>query len=247
MIKNMLTMALATMSVAAMAQTDTTSKTTTTTTTEYQTNTHSWNKDREMDMNWSDQSMWSLRKHVEWHAGQVLSGGDKFVLATMLDRAPTSVELSILKGLTGARKQAVMINDRMLAMRFPADTTITTTTTADNSGVTKTTKVTADNDMSAQAMNMADDSQSRPMRMAMSRSSSPKEINYLDAVDILSSNLDSTESATLQDWWFYRASERQKDVLVRLLKDDAGISSQIYYPSVYTHRTYSWISMSDAK
>ncbi len=86
-----------------------------------------------------------------------------------------------------------------------------------------------------------DDQSFRPMRIAMASHGMPKDVNYLDALDVLCSSLTDNEKAILQSWWFYDATERQKDVLVKLIADDAGISDQTYYPSVYTRRTTTWM------
>jgi len=236
MLKTLTLAALATISMSAFAQSGTMS------TTEYQTSRPMyWNNKDMWDM--SGKSDMEVRKAVEWRANTALSGGDRYVLATMLDRAPSSVEHSLLWGLANAHKQAVMINDRMLAYRFP-DTTVTTTSTSstDTMGnTTMTTTTTTSPDWNASNMDWSSMEASwRPMRMVMTQSAKPKNINYYEALEILTSDLNSSSAGVLASWWNGTASERQKDVIVRMLKDDAMMADAIYYPSVYTRRTYSW-------
>jgi len=195
---------------------------------------------------WSDDGMnkndYNMRKHVEWRGNGCLSGGDRYELAEMLDRAPMSVEHCLLLALTGAHKQAVMINDKMLAVRFPADSTTTMATTVNNNGTTTTTTTTTDT-WSASSMDWSgEEAGSRPMRLIMTNAKKPKDIDYDETRDILLANLNDTDAAIIADWWRTKANERQRDIIVRLLKDDARMADQIYYPSVYMHRTYSWVN-----
>ncbi|AIE87368.1 hypothetical protein [Fimbriimonas ginsengisoli] len=236
MLKRLTLAALATISMSAFAQN-------TMTTTEYQTSRPMMWSDKDWDM--SGKSDMEVRKAVESRANDVLSGGDRYCLATMLDRAPSSVEHALLWGLANSHKQAIMINDRMLAYRFP-DTTVTTTstTTTDTTGTTTTTVATTTTpDWNASNMDWSNTEASwRPMRMVMTKSIKPKDLSYIEALDILKSDLNDTSAGILTDWWNNTASDRQKDVLVRMVKGDARMADAIYYPSVYTHRTYSWVT-----
>jgi hypothetical protein len=234
MLKKLTLAALASISMSAFAQSMTT--------VEYQTSRPMyWNTRDNWDM--SGKSDMEVRKAIESRANTALSGGDRYVLATMFDRVPSNVEHSLLWGLANAHKQAVMINDRMLAYRFPATTvTSTTASSTDTMGtttVTTTTTTTPDWEASNMDWSGIEDSW-RPMRMVMTRNVKPKDISYITALDILTSDLNDSSAGVLAGWWNNDASERQKDVIVRMLKDDAMMADAIYYPSVYTRRTYSW-------
>lgn len=230
MFKQMTLAAMAIVATSAFAQS------TTTTTVEYKS-APGWNKADDIDL--EGKSIHQLRKKLEWRANDALSGGDRTTLVSLLNRAPSNVEQALLMGLSKSHRQAVMINDQMLAWRFPADTTVSTTTT--NGYSTTTTTTTYDNNMNWSAMDWSSaEANSRPMRMIMTKSAKPKDISYDQAIEILTSDLNDTQAGTLSSWWFSRASVGQKDVVVRLLKDDAAMADQTYYPSVYSRRTYSW-------
>jgi len=234
MLKAITAAAMATVMMSAFAQ-DSTSGSMTITTYDYQTS-RPWAK--EMDM--SGKNLWEQKRHVEKMANWSLSGADRYNLAETLDRAPMSVENALVHGLTNSHRQAVVINDRVLAMRFPADSMTTTTSTANANGSITTTTTT---DTWASNMDWSNEEHGfRPMRLVMTSKVKPKDISYNDAIDILTSNLSETERGILQDWWFMKASDGQKDTIVRMLKSDASIVDETYYPSVYMHRTYSWVT-----
>lgn len=235
MYKNLALVAMAMVSVSAFAQSGNSTWTPT---------TSSWNKMDDMD---SNPSFYDMQKKVVWHANKCLSGGDSYTLLTTFDRVPLSVQRALVGGLYDAHKQAKTINEQMLAYRFPAETTTTTSaTTTDGSTATTTTTTTTVTDNGTNNWSAMDwsngDMSSRPMRMVMTKGTKPKDISYSEAIDILIANQGQSTQGILSDWWQHRASERQKDVIVRLLEDDASMVDQIYYPSVYTHRTYSWIT-----
>lgn len=233
MLKKISLLALAAVSMSAFAQSSTT--TTTTITQEPARSSNS-------DMGLHTRDHWDMKKSVMWRANQALSGGDRYYFSSMLDRLPTSVEMALVAGLSNAHRQAVIINDNMLAMRFPVDSSVTTTSTTDASGTTTTTTTTTTDWQMASTTTGTDwnERSFRPMRLIMSGSAKPKDINYGEALDILTADVNDSSTAMLRDWWNNKASDRDRDVIVRLLKDDASMADQIYYPSVYTRRTWSW-------
>jgi len=228
MLKKLTLAALATVSMSAFAGN----------THQYQTSGPGWSNSKDVDV--SDASMFDQRKALEWRASQCLKGADQYELTQLLNRAPTNVEKALLSGLSKSHKQAVMINDQMLAYRFPSETTVATTTTTD--GTSTTTVTTYDsNRENWSAMDWSgQEASARPMRMIMTSSSKPKEISYDQAIEILCSDLGDTSTAILSSWWYGQATDMQKTVIVRLLEDDASLPDQVYYPSVYIHRTYDW-------
>jgi len=228
MLKKITLAALATVSMSAFAGH----------THQYQSSYSGWHNSQDIDA--ADKSMFDQRKAVEWRAEQCLSGSDRFDLTNMLNRAPMNVEKALVSGLCKEHRQAVMINDQMLAYRFPSETTVSTTTSTD--GTSTTTVTTYDsNPTNWSAVNWSgQDDSFRPMRLVMTRSDKPKEISYTQALEILSANLPDTSSGILAAWWNGKATEQEKDVIVRLLEDDASMADQTYYPSVYMHRSYDW-------
>jgi len=199
----------------------------------------SWANSKDVDA--SGGSQYDQRKAVEWRANQCLSGSDRYDLNSMLNRAPSDVEKALLSGLSKAHHQAVMINDQMLAWRFPSETTVATTTSADGTATTTTVTTYDNNTTNWSAMDWSNqEASARPMRMIMTKDSKPKEISYTQAIEILCSDLGDTSTAILSSWWYDKASDLDKSIIVRLLQDDASMADQTYYPSVYMHRTYDW-------
>ncbi|MGV3617492.1 MAG: hypothetical protein ACO1SV_19370 [Fimbriimonas sp.] len=221
MFKKLSLAAMAMMSVAAVAQ-----STTTTTTTTW-SNDSSWSNKEMIDdsMAISDKRMAVIKR-----ARMVLSGGDAYEFTGLLDRAPTSVDLAIIEGLFDSHRSAVMIQEQKLMQMYPTYTSMYTT----SDGMTTTTTTTT-----TWASN---DSEWRPMRMVMGSESKPKDIDYLNALSILSDGLNSTQQGVLANWWANRASERQKDILVKLVESSASYADRTYYPSVYTRRTWTTTS-----
>jgi hypothetical protein len=217
----MICAALAAVSVSAFAQSDMT--VTGTTTSEY-INSHPWCPG---NTEVAGKPTWELRHRVEKQANLCLSGGDRFELAYMLDRNPFEVNAALLEGLCRAQHQAVKITERMLAQRFPDDTSYAS---LPDNYVLQTTPVNSW------------DGEGRALRVVMTNRIRPKDISYDDALDILCMRLDAWETPILSDWWYSGASEADKDVIVRLLKDDASMADQTFYPSVYIHQSYSWIN-----
>jgi|GEM_PF-3157275 len=235
MFKKITIAALASVSMCAFAQDSSMVRT---------SSTWSMSGDRAMMMD-MNASHYEKRKMVEMRANEALSGADRYVLMAALDRAPTSVEHSLVNGLFGAHRQAMMLNDQMIAARFPVQdmTVVTTTTSASGTTATTTTTTTTTTDTTMSGSTMAMDMNDitfRPMRMVMQSSARPKMVDYMTATDILTSGLNEAQAGILRSWWMNTASEREKDVIVRLLEDSAGLADQIYYPSVYTRRIYSW-------
>jgi len=228
MLKKITLAALATVSMSAFAGPNH----------QYQSSSNGWHNSQDIDA--VDKPLYDQRKAVEWRADQCLSGSDRFDLTNLLNRAPMSVEQALVTGLCKEHRQAVMINDQMLAYRFPSETTVATTTSTDGTSTTTvTTYDTTPKDWTAMDWS-GQDASFRPMRLIMTKSDKPKEISYTQALGILTANLGDTSTAVLTSWWNEKATEQEKDVIVRLLEDDASMADQIYYPSVYMHRSYDW-------
>jgi molybdopterin-guanine dinucleotide biosynthesis protein len=215
---------MAMMSVAAVAQ----STTTTTTQTTTWSNDSSWSNKEVID---DSMAISDKRQAVIKRARTVLSGGDGYEFTGMLDRAPTAVDLAIIEGLFDSHRSAVMIQEQRLMQMYPTYTSMYTS--GDGTTTTTTTTTTW----------ASNDSEWRPMRMVMQSEAKPKEIDYLNALTILSDGLSSTQQGVLANWWANRASERQKDILVKLVENSAAYADRTYYPSVYTRRT--WTSTSN--
>ena len=159
-------------------------------------------------------SQYDLRKAVV-DQDEYLQGGDKYYFEAMLNRMTANNENALIDGLFDARRQAVIIRRNVIASMFPEE--------------------------SQYAMVSPDDSM-RPMRMVI-EAPKPHDVDYDTALDILTANLNATQSTQLCDWWA-TADERAKDVCVKMLKIDAERCSGPIYPSLYTHLTYDWVTPS---
>lgn len=221
MFKKISLAAMAMMSVAAMAQTSTT--------TSWTSDNTSWSSKEVID---DSLPISAKRQAIIKRARMVLSGGDAYEFTGLLDRAPTSVDLAIVEGLFDTHREAVMIQEQALMAKYPTYTSMYTTSTTDSSGTMTTTTTTTTTDTWAM-------SSGRPLRMVMESDSKPKDIDYLNALTILSDGLNETQKGVLANWWANRASERQKDILVKLVENSAGYADRTYYPSVYTRRTWT--------
>lgn len=252
MFKKMTVAALASVMISAFAQDNATPNNTMSITTTYDAN-HPWRAANEyFDPN--GKSLWTVEKHVERYADKYLNAGDAYRISDTLSRVPLEIESALVFGLADAHLEAVNIEDRMLAMRFPQDSTTTITTSNTGSGTTTTTTTTTN--MASNIDWSSDAPGSRAMRMVMTSERKPKDIDYNEAIDILCSRISDSQAAVLRDWWYsgqdddniersvtvQGATEAQKDAIVRLLKVDASMADDVYYPSVYMHRTYSWIN-----
>lgn len=239
MLKKMSLAAIALSSVAAFAQTDSNTTTTTTATTTWSSPAMN-DRMEKIDTN---VSISKKRKIVIQRAREVLSGGDAYIFTGLLDRVSTPIDLALIEGLYNAHRQAVMINEQMLAQRFPTYASVYSTTTTDamNNSTTTTTSTTWNNDAMAMAN---DDTQWRPMRWVMRTDTKPKHVDYIRAIEILNDGQDATQQGILSNWWNWDASEREKDVVTRLLGYSAGWSDRTYYPSVYTHRSWTMTTTS---
>lgn len=224
MFKKLSLAAIAMMSVAAMAQT-------TTTTTTWSNDSTSWSNKEVID---DSLPISDKRQAVIKRARMALSGGDAYEFTSMLDRVPTSVDLAIVEGLFDTHRQAIMIQEQRLMSMYPTYTSMYTTSTTNSMGYTTTTTTTTTTSNDTWAM-----SSGRPLRMVMESESKPKDVDYLHAISILTDGLNETQKGVLSNWWSYRASERQKDVLVKMVENSASYADHVYYPSVYTRRTWT--------
>lgn len=220
MFKKLSIAALAIMSVAAMAQTSTTT---------WSSDDTSWSKKEVID---DSLPISAKRKEIIKRARTVLSGGDAYEFTGMLDRVPTSVDLAIVEGLFDTHRQAIVIQEQALMAKYPTYTSMYTTSSTDSTGTMTTTTTTETWAMSS----------GRPLRMVMESESKPKDLDYLNALTILSDGLNETQKGVLASWWATTASERQKDILVKLVENSARVADQVYYPSVYTKRTWTTTS-----
>ncbi len=218
MFKKMTLAALATVSMSAFAQTSTTSWSNDMT---WQQQNHHWNA---MDPN--GMTTWDARNMVVWQSNTALSGGDRYILSNLLDRAPHNVVNALVWGLSRANWQARSYATERMMARYPASTTSYTTSTTNTDGTVTTTTTTSNTGWAMTA---------RPMRFVMDKMA-PRDVNYMEAMDILTSGVTSTEATILRTWWMDTATERQRDVIVRLLKDNATLVDVPYYPSTMPRR-----------
>ncbi len=157
-----------------------------------------------------------MRKDVLWQATN-LTGGDQYYLGAWLDRLPSQYERTIVKALSSAHTSAMSLRDTIAMSRWNSD---------------GTEKMNWD-DKSTWWNNT--DETMRPMRMVMSMPS-PREVGYNEALSALTAGLNATESGLLtQAFW---GNERGRDILTRLVKDNASIADTAPY-----HHTWQYHPM----
>jgi hypothetical protein len=223
MLKFITIAAMAAISMAAIAQIQPTPGT-------EHANGRAWMVKGDIDV--AGKSNYQLQKRIEMQAADCLGGADRFELDKLLSECPEVVETALLRGLSHAHRMAAVITDHMLAQRF---------------GDNETMAITATSPLQATNLDYAgSESGSRPLRMVMMTPGQPKAIDNDAAIDILCAHLSAGESETLVSWWNgdrdRGATERQKFVVMRLLENDASMINQTFYPSVFTTRTYTWIT-----
>jgi hypothetical protein len=178
---------------------------------------------------------WDIKKAI-LHEDQYLSGGDQYTFEAMLNRMDGNTEDALISGLFAAQRQAVLVRDQIIASRFPSDTDIVAQTTGNDTVI------------------LAEETEisMRPMRMVMVEHTN-RDIDYDTAFDILCTDLNATQRNYLARWWDDTSStrdnnwdactnERQKDIIVRLLKIDARRADEPIYPSLYMHTKYDWVN-----
>jgi hypothetical protein len=183
--------------------------------------------------NWSssmdpnNMDFWGQKKMVMDQANSSLLGGDAYNFSNMIDRCPANVSMALIHSLSNNYWQSRIIGYELAMSRYPVGTVSSYTTTVTNPDGTVTTTTTSTTDYSTTyAENM------RPMRIIM-ETPDPRVISYQDALDVLTSNLNTTDSTVLRDWWWNKSTEGEKDVIVRFLRADSKFADQVFYPSTF--------------
>ena len=207
MFKKIALLALAAVSVSAMAQSS------------------SWSS------NWQDPSTMTYtdaRMAVMKRGFDSLNAGDAYILSNIIDRAPTNVATPLAFALAHNHWQARIISEELVASRWPVDSTSYTTTVTNPDGtVTTTTTTTTSAYSTTYAENM------RPMRMVMETPQMPRDIEWNQALDIITANVTTAEATQLRDWWWNKATEREKDVITRALEANAKLADTVTYSSAW--------------
>ncbi|HSI71763.1 MAG TPA: hypothetical protein VK934_01185 [Fimbriimonas sp.] len=181
--------------------------------------------------NWQDPSTMSYsdaKKAIMTRAWEAINPGDAYLLSNVIDRSPTTVANALAFALAHNHWQARIISEELAMSRFPVDrTSYTTTVTNPDGTVTTTTTTTSTAYTDTYAENM------RPMRIVMEPNASSRDIEWGQALDILCSNITTAEATQLRDWWWNTASEREKDVMVRILEANAKLADTVTYSSIW--------------
>ena len=187
----------------------------------------SWTPQDPSTMDFSAQKMTVMNR-----ANSALLGGDSYDFANLIDRTPSNVSIALVDSLCKNYMQAMMMGREIAMARYPVGSMTTSTTTTSANGAMTTTTTTTTDWSNAWANNM------RPMRMVM-ESPMPHMITYDSAIDILAANVDHSQESLLRSWWWSKASEGQKDVIVKFLKADSRFADWTYYPSTMPRQS-SW-------
>jgi hypothetical protein len=176
-----------------------------------------YDEDSKIAIDANGKSHYDIKREV-CRQEEYLSGGDAYTFEAMLNRMQGNTEDALISGLFAAHRQAVLIKDQIIASRFP------------------------DSSVGDQAVLAQEtDSSMRPMRMVMDEPRHHRDMNYGTAFDILTADLNSTQTTWLAQWWD-DATDREKDIVVRLLKLDASKADDPIYASVYTNVKYDWVN-----
>ena len=209
MLKTMLLTALAAVSVSAIAQ-------------------DNHREDGRYSIDATGKSQRDIKREVCRQA-EYLSAGDQYDFNQMLDRLPATVENTIVSGLFAAHRQSVIIHSQMVMVMMPNDAVVMDSVKSDDQVI------------------LAQESEEsmRPMRMIMQHPRY-RDIDYDTALEILGSKLNETEKTQLDAWWNSDTmesdrdvNERQKDIIVRLLKINAAKADEVVYMSCcMTHKHF---------
>ena len=178
---------------------------------------NSWRDDSKESIDSTGKSQYDIKCEV-LKQDQYLSAGDAMTFELMLDRMPGNAEKALCSGLFCAHRQAVLVRHQIIASMLPTD-----------SGY-------ASYDQSVMAQET--DNSMRPMRMVM-QPDHTRDIDYESAFDILTADLGDTETTQLMHWWD-GANDRQRDIVVRLLKIDAKKADDPIYKSRYINNL-DWV------
>ncbi|MEZ0325673.1 MAG: hypothetical protein ACAH95_07185 [Fimbriimonas sp.] len=155
-----------------------------------------------------------------------INAGDAYLLSNILDRAPSNVSTALAFALAHNHWQARIIAEELALSRYPMDRTSYTTTVTNPDGTITTTTTTTTAYDTEYAVNM------RPMRIVM-ENMALRDMSYDQALDIITANVTTAEATQLRDWWWNKATERERDIIVRSLKANAKLGDTIYSSTVH--------------
>jgi hypothetical protein len=183
---------------------------------------------------WQDPSTMTYtdaRMAVMKRSSASLNAGDAYLLSNIIDRAPSNVSTALAYALAHNYWQARIISEELALSRWPVDqTSYTTTVTNPDGTVTTTTTTTTSSYTTTYADNM------RPMRLVMEAPNVSRDLEWSQALDILTANVTTAEATQLRDWWWNRATEREKDVVTRSLEANARLADTVTYSSAWRNR-----------
>jgi hypothetical protein len=177
---------------------------------------------------WQDPSTMTYteaKNAVMMRSSNSLNAGDAYILSNILDRAPSNVSTALAFALAHNTWQARIIAEEIALARYPVDRTSYTTTVTNPDGTVTTTTTTTTAYDTVYAVNM------RPMRMVMENMAN-RDIEYDQALGIITSNVTTAEATQLRDWWWNRATERERDVIVRALEANVKMADTVYSSTV---------------
>jgi len=181
-----------------------------------------WRDDDRSAIDSNGKSRYEIAREV-CKMDQYLSGSGSYDFEMMLNRMRGNTEDALISGLFSAHRQAVLVRDQIVASKCPAadDTMIVIVPGADHTAV------------------LAEETEGsmRPMRMVM-QGSRPMDIDYDTAWEIVTANLNDTQTTQLARWWDNPENDHGKDLVCELLKIDARRADDPVYVSLYTHHMY---------
>jgi hypothetical protein len=143
---------------------------------------------------------------------------DAFDLNTLLTRGPSNLSMALAMTLSKNTYEARIVGHEIALSRIPAEYVTSSYTNYDGTVTTTTTTTYA----------MVEPG--RPMRLYM-MNPAPRDIDYDQALYLLTDHLDASEATNMRDWWWNKSTEREKDVIVRFLEANGRFADVIIYPS----------------
>jgi hypothetical protein len=172
---------------------------------------------------------WNVIHQTAW-----INGADRYDFLSMLDNSTGNIQNSLLQALYNARCEANLARRDVIAAEVANADQMANSPAPGYTYFFAQTFPT----MSAQmAPTDFTDVDNRPMRMVLDQPRVPN-INYWDACDILEHELNTGAAVAFDNWYWNDASDRDRDVLVRMLKQDAWIKNQPIYVSTMTKRAF---------
>jgi hypothetical protein len=138
-------------------------------------------------------------------AGAVLRAGDLYIFNNLMQRAPYSVTNTLSHALATNYWQAYLLGEEMAATKKPSVVDVVVRIPSSDTSL-------------------------RPMRLLMEN----RDMSVLQPTDVLNvllTGLGRYDQTQLKDWWLNQATERERDVVGKIVRQNASMANR-FYPSI---------------